>query len=154
MGRIACASGGRISYRRFDQDLSTLGYAAASDVFGASLYEPFGQIDVVGNLYGATATNRDTGGYTDKIVPLSLRARGAPVDRGNGVLFRDYNAEGLWWGLAKAVEHHRYFRSHPKEWDKQARRIMREARSDWNLDTMVARYLRAYETLNEDKPLI
>jgi hypothetical protein len=51
-GRIACASGGRICYHRFSQDLSTLGYAAATDVFGASLYEPFGQIDVVGNIYG------------------------------------------------------------------------------------------------------
>jgi glycogen synthase len=64
-------------------------YAAASDVFGASLYEPFGQIDVVGNLYGATATNRNTGGYSDKIVPLSLKALGVPQDLGNGVLFRD-----------------------------------------------------------------
>jgi len=69
MGRIAYASGGRICYHRFSQDLSTLGYAAAADVFGASLYEPFGQIDVVGNIYGAMATNRDTGGYSDKIVP-------------------------------------------------------------------------------------
>jgi hypothetical protein len=96
MGRIACASGGRISYQRFSQDLSTLGYAAATDVFGASLYEPFGQIDVVGNIYGAMATNRDTGGYSDKIVSLNLRAWGAPIDQGNGVLFRDYNAGGLW----------------------------------------------------------
>ena len=58
MGGIACASCGRIAFRRFDEDLCMLGYAAATDVFGASLYEPFGQIDVVGNLYGATATNR------------------------------------------------------------------------------------------------
>jgi len=65
-----------------------LGYAAASDVFGASLYEPFGQIDLVGNLYGATATNRDTGGYHDKITPLRLKTLGAPEDTGNGVLFR------------------------------------------------------------------
>ena len=41
-----------------------LGYAAACDVFGASLYEPCGQIDQVGNLFGATATNRDTGPVT------------------------------------------------------------------------------------------
>ena len=61
-----------------------LGYAAAGDVFGASLYEPFGQIDVVGNIHGATTTNRDTGGYTDKIAPLNLRAWGAPIDSGNG----------------------------------------------------------------------
>jgi len=154
MGRIACASGGRIAYHPFDQEFSTLGYAAASDVFGASLYEPFGQIDVVGNLYGATATNRDTGGYSDKITPLNLRAWGAPIDRGNGVLFREYNATGLWWGLSTAVEHHRYFRTHVKEWDKQARRIMKEARANWSLDNMVARYITAYELLNEGKPLV
>ncbi|RQW77604.1 MAG: hypothetical protein EHM51_01500, partial [Geobacter sp.] len=66
-GRIACASGGKITYQRFNEPLSMLGFAAASDVFGASLYEPCGQIDQVGNLFGATATNRDTGGYHDKI---------------------------------------------------------------------------------------
>jgi glycogen synthase len=154
MGRIAFASGGRICYHRFNQDLSTLGYAAAGDVFGASLYEPFGQIDVVGNIYGATATNRDTGGYSDKIVPLNLRAWGAPIDQGNGVLFRDYNAAGLWWGLTTAVQNHRYFREHPREWEKQMRRIMKEARSTWSMDNMVAKYITAYEDLNGGKPLV
>lgn len=153
LGRIACASQGRITYHRFDESLSILGYAAASDVFGASLYEPFGQIDVVGNLYGATATNRDTGGYSDKIKPLSLRAWGAPIDSGNGVLFRDYTAAGLWWGLNATIQNHRRFREHPREWEKQARRIMREARSNWSLDNMVARYITAYEGLNDGKPL-
>ena len=154
MGRIACASGGRIAYRRFDQHLSMLGYAAASDVFGASLYEPFGQIDVVGNIHGATTTNRDTGGYTDKITPLNLRAWGAPIDSGNGVLFRTYDADGLWWGLAQAVKNHRYFREHPKTWEKQMHRIMLQARKTWSLDNMVARYITTYEQLNDGKPLV
>ena len=154
VGKIACASGGRVAYRRFDQDLSMLGYAAAGDVFGASLYEPFGQIDVVGNIHGATTTNRDTGGYNDKITPLNLRAWGAPIDSGNGILFRNYDAGGLWWGLARAVENHRYFHKHPKEWEKQMRRIMMQARKTWSLDKMVARYITTYEELNEGKPLV
>ncbi len=154
MGRIACASGGQIAFRRFNQDLSMLGYAAASDVFGASLYEPFGQIDVVGNLHGATATNRDTGGYSDKITPLSLRAWGAPINSGNGVLFRTYDSSGLWWGLSKTVQNHRYFRKHPKEWEKQMRRISEQARKTWSLDSMVARYITAYEELNGGSPLV
>jgi len=153
MGRIAYASRGMICYHRFSNDLSLLGYAAASDVFGASLYEPFGQIDVVGNIYGATATNRDTGGYSDKIVPLALRAWGAPMDRGNGVLFRDYDANGLLWGLETTIQHHRYFREHPREWEKQMRRIMKEARHSWSLENMVAKYITAYEELNGGKPL-
>ncbi len=39
-----------------------LGFTAVNDVFGAPLYEPCGQIDRIGNLFGATATNRNTGG--------------------------------------------------------------------------------------------
>jgi glycogen synthase len=147
LGRIACASGGKIVYRPFDDDLSILGYAAASDVFGASLYEPFGQIDVIGNLFGATATNRDTGGFHDKIVPLRLKKLGAPKDIGNGVLFRDYNPGGLWWGLETTVQNHRYFRKNPKEWERQAKRIMKETRNKWDLSNMVAGYLSAYQKI-------
>jgi glycogen synthase len=147
LGRIACASDGKIAYCPFDDDLSILGYAAASDVFGASLYEPFGQIDVIGNLFGATATNRDTGGFHDKIVPLSLKKLGGSEDAGNGVLFRDYDPGGLWWGLEKTVQFHRFFRKNPREWEKQAKRIMKEARSKWSLDTMVEGYLSAYGRL-------
>jgi len=42
LGRIAWSSGGRVSYQHFDEPLAMLGFAAASDVFGASLYEPCG----------------------------------------------------------------------------------------------------------------
>ncbi len=146
-GRVACASGGKVAYCYFDDDLSMLGYAAASDVFGASLYEPFGQIDVVGNIYGATATNRDTGGFHDKIVPLKLRALGAAKDIGNGFLFKNYDSGGLWWGLDAAVQMHRFFRNNPDEWNKQAKRIIREARKKYDLNNMVLGYLMAYQEI-------
>jgi preprotein translocase subunit YajC len=106
-GRIACSSGGEITYQRFSEALSMLGYAAASDVFGASLYEPCGQIDQIGNLFGAISTNRDTGGYHDKTEELRLKVDGALEDEGNGFLFRDYDSGGLWHGLAKSVNFHR-----------------------------------------------
>jgi len=153
MGRISVASGGRVAYRRFNESLCQLGYAAAHDVFGASLYEPFGQIDVVGNLYGATATNRDTGGYRDKIARLRLKVWGALMDSGNGVLFKNYDSSALWWGLEETLKNHRYFQQHPDEWVTQMRRIMREAREKWSLDSMVAGYVTLYEQLNGDKPL-
>ncbi len=154
LGRIAYASGGKIAYHYYTEDLCKLGYAAASDVFGASLYEPFGQIDVMGNLYGATATNRATGGYSDKITLMSLKARGAPEDVGNGVLFKDYDSGGLWYALHHTVFHQRFFRKNPGIWEEQARRIMLEARKRWNLDNMVASYLSAYERINNGIPLI
>jgi glycogen synthase len=149
MGRIVCASGGKIAYHRFSEPLSMLGYAAASDVFGASLYEPCGQIDQIGNLFGATATNRDTGGYHDKIRELQLRCDGASCDTGNGFLFCNYDPGGLWYGLTRSVQFHR---NPPEVREEQMKRIMREARNKYSLDTMVDEYVKVYEILN-GKPL-
>jgi glycogen synthase len=150
LGRIAWASGGKITYQRFSEELSMLGYAAASDVFGASLYEPCGQIDQIGNLYGATATNRDTGGYHDKIAEMGVREDGAPADSGNGFLFRDYDPGGLWHGLEKSVCFHR---RPPEARERQLKRIMKETREKYDLKTMIDRYVRVYEKLNGDEPL-
>ncbi len=149
-GRIAWSSGGKIVYHRFAESLSMLGFAAASDVFGASLYEPCGQIDQLGNLYGATVTNRDTGGYHDKIREMALAVDGAPEDAGNGFLFRDYDSGGLWYGLHRSVEFHR----RPAEVrESQLRRIMRETRTRDNPDRMVDQYIAAYERINGGVPL-
>jgi glycogen synthase len=145
LGRIACASGGKIIYQHFSEELSTLGYAAASDVFGASLYEPCGQIDQLGNIFGATATNRDTGGYHDKIKEMSLMIDGASHDEGNGFLFQDYDSGGLWYGLNKSVQFHR---KSLEIREKQIKRIMRETRQKYDLNTMVDKYIKVYETLN------
>lgn len=151
LGGIACNSGGRIAYQPFDEGLSLLGYAAASDVFGVSLYEPCGQIDQVGNIFGATATNRDTGGYHDKIRELRLKTDGAPQDVGNGFLFQDYDTGGLWYGLGKSLAFHRL----PLEVrEKQVRRIMRDARERYSLGHMIAEYIRIYEKLNNGRPLV
>ncbi|MBN1547460.1 MAG: glycogen/starch synthase [Syntrophaceae bacterium] len=150
MGRIAYSSGGKITCQPFSDELSMLGYAAASDVFGASLYEPCGQIDQVGNLFGATATNRDTGGYHDKIRELRLKIESAPVDVGNGFLFRDYDSGGLWYGLQKSVLFHR---KPLTVRIPQLKRIMVEARERYDLNKMIVEYLRLYEKLNGGRPL-
>jgi glycogen synthase len=150
-GRIAWSSGSKIVYHRFSEPLSMLGFAAANDVFGASLYEPCGQIDQIGNLYGATATNRDTGGYRDKIQELTLAIDGPAQDSGNGFLFRDYDSGGLWYGLHKSVEFHR----RPADVrEGQLRRIMREIRQKHSVDRMVGEYITAYERLNGGVPLV
>jgi glycogen synthase len=148
-GRIACASRGKITYQHFNEPLSMLGFAAASDVFGASLYEPCGQIDQVGNLFGTTATNRDTGGYHDKIRELIFSDNGKPKDAGNGFLFRDYDVNGLWYGLTRAVQFHRLS---PQIREHQIRRIMRETRQKYDPEKMIDRYIDAYETLSCGMP--
>lgn len=151
LGRIAWVSGGRIAYHPYGEDLSMLGFAAASDVFGASLYEPCGQIDQVGNLCGATATNRDTGGYHDKIRELRLRIDGAPQDVGNGFLFRDYDPGGLLYGLEKSL----HFHQTPLDVRvPQLKRIMKETRQKYDLGNMIAQYIGVYERLNGGRPLV
>ena len=127
-----------------------LGYAAACDVFGASLFEPCGQIDQIGNLFGATATNRDTGGYHDKIKELRLKIDGASMNEGNGFLFNNYDPGGLWYGLSKSIHFHR---KPPEIRERQMKRIMRESRKKYDLNTMVDEYIRLYERLNTGNPL-
>jgi len=150
LGRIAYASNGKITYQPFSDSLSMLGYAAASDVFGASLYEPCGQIDQIGNLFGATATNRDTGGYHDKIREIRLKTDGATQDVGNGFLFRDYDTGGLWYGMQKSLHFHK---RPAKVREIQVKRIMKEAREKFDLGNMIAEYIRIYERLNGGRPL-
>lgn len=151
LGRIAMVSGGKISYHHFEESLSLLGYAAASDVFGASLYEPCGQIDQIGNLFGATATNRDTGGYHDKIRELTLRGNGTDHDEGNGFLFKDYDSGGLWYALSKSARFHRHDTSVREH---QMQRIMKETRHLYDLSKMIDEYVTAYERLNGNRPLV
>jgi glycogen synthase len=150
LGRIAMASGGKIAYHHFEESLSMLGYAAANDVFGASLYEPCGQIDQIGNLFGATATNRDTGGYHDKIHELRLDSEESDLGAGNGFLFRDYDSGGLSHALSKSIRFHR----HPARLrERHIKHIMRETRNLYNLSKMIGEYVAVYERLNGNKSL-
>jgi len=150
LGRIAVASGGKVAYHHFEESLSMLGYAAASDVFGASLYEPCGQIDQIGNLFGATATNRDTGGYHDKIKELNIQGNGADHPEGNGFLFRDYDSGGLWYALTKSV---RFHRRDAALRESQIKRIMNETRHLYDLSKMIDEYVAVYERLNGNQSL-
>ena len=139
IGEIAWSSKGRIAYYPYSDELCMLGYAAANDVFGASLFEPCGQIDQVGNLYGATATNRKTGGYASKIKPM----RSPDYSSGNGFLFDDYDTGGLLYGMRESLG----FSSLPREIRlPQMQRIMHEAR-DYNWEDMVDAYVDIYENL-------
>jgi glycogen synthase len=81
---------------------------------------------------------------------LELRIDGAPEDRGNGFLFRDYDPGGLWYGLEQTV---RFHRKSLEIRAQQIKRIMKEAREKYDLKNMIDEYVKAYEKLNGDKPL-
>ncbi|MGO9136105.1 MAG: hypothetical protein ACLQBC_00300, partial [Syntrophales bacterium] len=85
------------------------------------------------------------GGYSDKIEELQLRCDGASCDSGNGFLFCNYDPGGLWHGLSRSVQFHR---RPPEVREQQIKRIMREARKRYSLDTMVDQYMKVYERLN------
>ena len=74
----------------------------------------------------------------------------SPEDRGNGFLFRDYDAGGLWHGLSRSVAFHR---RPPVIREAQIRRIMREVRRKHSVDQMVDGYMNAYQRLNGGVPL-
>ena len=102
------------------------------------------------NIFGATATNRDTGGYHDKIREIRLKIDGATQDIGNGFLFRDYDTGGLWFGMQKSL----HFHKRPAEIrEVQVKRIMKESRAKYDLGNMIAEYIRIYERLNGGRPL-
>ena len=73
-----------------------------------------------------------------------------PNDTGNGFLFRDYDVNGLWYGLTRTVQFHRLS---PEIRERQIKRIMRETRQVYDPEKMVDRYIEAYETLNGGTPL-
>ncbi|HYA13869.1 MAG TPA: hypothetical protein VEF33_05980, partial [Syntrophales bacterium] len=69
---------------------------------------------------------------------------------GNGFLFKDYDTGGLWYGMNKSIAFHR----RPlKVRERQIKRIMKEARERYNLENMIAEYIRIYERLNGGRPL-
>jgi len=80
-----------------------------------------------------------------------LREDGCACDEGNGFLFRDYDAGGLWYGLGKSV---RFHRRPPEVRESQLTRIMKETRVRYSLDRMVDQYIDIYEKLNGGEPLI
>jgi len=70
---------------------------------------------------------------------------------GNGFLFRDYDARGLWYGLENSV---RFHRRSPEIREFQIKRIMRETRQRYRLENMIAAYIRAYERINDGEPIV
>ena len=124
--------------------------AAASDVFGSSLYEPCGQIDHIGNLYGATAANRDTADTMTRSASLNCRMTVSLAMTGTAFSSRITTPAGLWYGLEKSVRFHR----RPQEIrERQLKRIMKETRVKYGLEKMIDQYVNIYEKLNGGEPL-
>ena len=143
LGRIAYGSGGRIAYHAFNEKLSMQGYAAAHDVFGASLYEPCGQIDRSATSSGPRQTGTPAGITTRSGTRLKVDAR---PGHGN-VLFRDYDAGAtLRPGKSLPFTGGRRGPRSPAEAHLSGARAVRPGK-------MIFSTSRIYETLNDGRPL-
>ncbi len=86
-------------YRGFSNKLAHM-IEAGSDMFlMPSLYEPCGLNQMYSLKYGTVPVVRETGGLAD-----SVRQVNPATGTGDGVLFRDYNADGLAWALHHSLE--------------------------------------------------
>lgn len=149
--RLVALGSGEPSYERFLHDLQQRfpgravfysGYSeelahfieAAADIFlMPSLYEPCGLNQMYSLKYGTVPIVRRTGGLAD-----SVRHFDPASGRGTGVVFNDFDAGGVRWALATALE---WFAS-PGIW----RRLVLNGMAE---DFAWERQVRAYESLYE-----
>ncbi len=91
---------GRVSfYEGYNNELSHWIEAGADMFLMPSLYEPCGLNQMYSLKYGTVPIVRETGGLADSVQQID------PSDQtGNGILFRDYNAQGLDWALNRALD--------------------------------------------------
>jgi starch synthase/alpha-amylase len=135
----------RVAIRDFDEHLARLAYAASDFVLMPSLFEPCGLPQMIGPLYGSLPVARDTGGIHDTIVHLDMNE-----NRGNGFLFKTFDANGLLWAIRQAME---FYNLPPMLKKKQIERIMTQSATIFNHSVTARRYIDLYEKMLQ-RPLI
>ncbi len=135
----------RVAICDFDVNLEHLAYGASDFVLMPSLFEPCGLPQMIGAIYGALPVVHDTGGLHDTVVHLDVEN-----DRGNGFLFENYDATGLFWAIEQAMH---FFNRSPEEKHAQLTRIMKEALATFNHAVTARKYIELYEKMLE-RPLI
>ncbi len=91
---------GRISFYRGYNNRLAHWIEAGSDMFlMPSLYEPCGLNQMYSLKYGTVPVVRETGGLAD-----SVEQADATAGTGTGVLFKDYNENGLAWAINRALD--------------------------------------------------
>jgi starch synthase/alpha-amylase len=100
---------------------------------------------MIAPIYGALPVAHDTGGIHDTVVHLI-----AGRDRGNGFLFENYDAAGLFWAVTQAMD---FFKLGPEARQRQVGRIMQESAASFNHANTARQYIDLYEKMLE-RPLI
>jgi starch synthase len=107
---------GRVVFRRgYDDELAHWIEAACDMFLMPSLYEPCGLNQMYSLRYGTVPIVRKTGGLADSVENYD------PVTgHGTGIVFNDFDSEGLEWGLNTALD----FYAEPQLWAQMVRNGM------------------------------
>ena len=129
----------RVAVRDFDEQLSHLAYAASDFIFMPSSFEPCGLPQMTAPKYGSLTIAHDTGGLHDTVEAMEVGE-----NRGNGFLFRHFDAPGLRWAIEEALRFHAL----PTEVrETQLSRVMRESTARFNHQRTAAAYIKRYEQM-------
>ena len=127
---------GRIVYHDgYSEELAHYIEAAADMFLMPSLYEPCGLNQMYSLRYGTCPIVRRTGGLADSVQHFDP-ATGA----GTGIVFNDFNADGLRWALATALDWY----AQPALWQRLRTNGMRV---DFSWTRSGAEYVRLYARL-------
>ena len=135
----------RVAVCDFSENLEHQAYAAADFILMPSLFEPCGLPQMIAPIYGALPVAHDTGGIHDTIIHLDV-----DQDRGNGFLFENYDAAGLYWAVTQAID---FFKRPEAVRQKQIARIMQQSAATFNHANTARQYIDLYEKMLE-RPLI
>jgi starch synthase len=127
--------GRAVFYSGYSEELAHL-IEAASDLFlMPSAYEPCGLNQMYSLKYGTVPIVRRTGGLAD-----SVRLFDPVTGQGTGVVFDHYDADGVRWALATALEWFGW----PSVW---RRLVLNGMREDYSWERQVTEYERLYAQL-------
>lgn len=126
-----------VFHRGYSEELAHL-IEAASDMFlMPSLYEPCGLNQMYSLKYGTVPVVRRTGGLADSVQHWDPATR-----QGTGVVFNDYDPQGVRWALQAALD---LFKDRDA-WLQMMRNGMAQ---DFSWDKQSQEYVRLYERLVE-----
>jgi len=135
----------RVRICDFEGDLERMGYAASDFTLMPSLFEPCGLPQMIAPIYGSLPVAHDTGGIHDTISDLDVRRK-----KGNGFLFKHYDAQGLFWAIDQAMKF--YQRSKDVK-ERQIKRIMTQSAETFNHRATARKYIDLYEEMLK-RPLV
>ncbi|MCL2855574.1 MAG: glycogen synthase [Defluviitaleaceae bacterium] len=120
---------------KFDANLAHKYYAAADFFLMPSLFEPCGLSQLMAMRYGAIPVVRKTGGLADTVHHFDGES-----GKGWGIVFEDYDAGGIIWGMEQALELY----SNQNNFDKARQNAME---ADFSWQNSAKEYLRLYQKI-------